>query len=119
MPSKELAAICTCTLVLQITSTSEQTEVEGSGGGRNVGVLGQPLSLPPGLQAALPSHGETTPMPPTPSEQRRLEWQSQPPPHRPRALPPCVTVLGPGLLDNLDVVRGHRPLLLTVSAFLL
>ena len=119
MPSKELATICTYTLVLQIASTSEQTEVEGSGGGSNVGVLGQPLSLPPGLHAALPSHGEITPMPPTPAERKQLEMQSQPPPHQPQALPACVTVLGPGLLSNLDMVRGHRPLLLTVSAFLL
>ena len=118
MLSKELATVCTCTLVLQIAGTFEQTEVEGSGGGLNVGVLGQPLSLPPGLHAALPSHGETTPAPPTPTERKRLERQSQPPPHRPRALPVCITVLGPGVLDNLDVVRGHRPLLLTVSTAL-
>ena len=70
MPSKELATVCTCTLVLQIAGTSEQTEVEGSGGGLNVGVLGQPLSLPPGLHTALPSHGVSTPAPPTPAERR-------------------------------------------------
>ena len=118
MPSKELATICTCTLVLQIASTSEQSEVEG-GGGPQVGVLGQPITLPQGLHAALPSHGETTPMPPTPAERKRLEWQSQPLPHRPQPLPTCVTVLGPVLLNDLDIVRGHRPLLITVSAFLL
>ena len=98
---------------------SEQSEVEGGGGGPQVGVLGQPITLPQGLHAALPSHGETTPTPPTPAEWKRLEWLSQPPPHRPQALPACVTMLGPVLLDGLGAVRGHRPLLITVSAFLI
>ena len=115
--SKELATICTCTLVLQIASMSEQTEVEGGGGGPNMGVLGPPMSLPLGLQGALPSHRETTPVPLSSSERKRQERMHRPPPHRPTTLPPCVTMLGPEVLDSIEAVRGHRPLLLSVSTF--
>ena len=59
--------------------TTSKSEVEG-GGGPQVGVLGQPLSLPPGLQAALPSDGEVTPTPPTPSR-ARSGWRGRASPH--------------------------------------
>ena len=103
--------------MLQFARYTDETAEEG-GGGSEVGVLGLPLSLPRALQAALASDGDITPAPPTPAEQRRQEWTSQPPPHRPQALPACVTVLGPAVLQDLQVVRGHKPLLLTVSVFL-
>ena len=116
MPIREPVNVYTCTFVLQIDNILELARAEGSGG-PEVGVLGEPMSLPRALQAALPPDGEVTPAPATPAEQRRLEWQSEPPPHRPQALPPCVTVLSPAVLQDLQVVRGHKPLLLTVSAF--
>ena len=117
MLSREPAIVYTCTLVLQFAKYTDEAAAEG-GGGPIVGVLGPPLSLPGALQAALSADGEVTPAPPTPAEQRRQDWASEPPPQRPQALPACVTVLSPAVLQNLQVVRGHKPLLLTVSAIL-
>ena len=52
---------------------------------------------------------------PTPHELRIQQWQQAPPQQRPRALPAIITTLTLDLLTALEVVEGHRWLLVEVG----
>ena len=96
-----------CVAVCDYTRARVKWRVVGA---HRWGSWGRPMSLPPGLQAALPSDGEITPACPPP-RQSGSGWRGRASPHltNPRPYLPASLCWPPGLLTNLNIVRGHRP----------